>query len=239
MANIKIAFINESSVVTDKEVIKVMKAMQTQVNRDFAKYWGVKADLAFYTSKKRAPKDSWWLVFFNHPDEADAYGYHDLTSEGFPLGKVFPKLDIDEGNAWSTTVSHEVLEMLGDPSVNLMVNRFSGPKGNILYAYEVCDPCQDPRYSYKINGVEVSDFVTPDWFEQIEHPKGTKFDHLGKIKKPFELLPGGYISICSLRNNKGWVQVDAPQKHYKMKIRKGSRRARRKTDPEQWKRSEK
>lgn len=237
MADIKIAFINESSIVSNREIIKVMNALQVQVNRDFSDAWGVDADLAFYSSKKSAPKDHWWLVFFDKPDAAGAYGYHDLTPAGLPLGKVFPKLDIDEGNAWSTTVSHELLEMLGDPGVNLMVNRFSGKHGNVLYAYEVCDPCQDIKYSYRIKGVEVSNFVYPTWFEQIDHPKGTKFDYLGKIKKPFELLPGGYISILRLNQTRGWQQIEAPGESYKKKVRPGSRRARRKMGRKVWKKS--
>lgn len=240
MADIKIAFINQSTVVTDKEVQLVIKALQKQVSRDFHQAWGIDADLAFYTSKQKAPDDHWWLVVLDRPDASGAYGYHDLTPKGMPLGKIFPKLDIDEGSPWSNTASHELLEMLGDPGINLMVSKFSGRDGNILYAYEVCDPCQDIKFSYKINGVNVSNFVYPSWFEQINHPKGTKFDHLGKIKAPFQLLENGYITINRVNDKKGWVDVDGPAPRNGKRKKKShghTRRARRKMNRKDWKRS--
>jgi len=49
---------------------------------------------------------------------------------------------------WSVTFSHEVMETLADPQ---MTGR------------EVCDPVQDG--SYWLDGVQVSDFVTPAWFK--------------------------------------------------------------------------
>lgn len=239
MADIKIAFINESTLVTDKEVKKIMNALQVQVTRDFSKAWGIDADLAFYNAKEKAPDDHWWLVILDRPDEADACGYHDLTPQGLPMGKIFPKIDLDNGDPWSSTASHELLEMLGDPGTNLMVSRFSGRSGNILYAYEVCDPCQDNTSSYKIKGVTVSNFVYPNWFVQINHPKGTKFDHLGKIKQPFELLDGGYITINRVNDKRGWVDVDGPAvgnaRGSKRKTHAHTRRARRRVGRKNWK----
>jgi hypothetical protein len=39
----------------------------------------------------------------------------------------------------------------------------------------------------------MSNFVYPTWFEPFKHPAGTKFDHLGKLKKPFSMTEGGYV----------------------------------------------
>jgi hypothetical protein len=36
-------------------------------------------------------------------------------------------------------------------------------------------------------------FVYPSWFEPFRHPAGTKFDHLGKLSKPFSLSKNGYV----------------------------------------------
>ncbi|MES1151634.1 MAG: hypothetical protein ABUL54_07040, partial [Dongia sp.] len=36
-------------------------------------------------------------------------------------------------------------------------------------------------------------FVYPAWFEPFKHPKGTKFDHLGKLSKPFSVTKNGYV----------------------------------------------
>jgi hypothetical protein len=36
----------------------------------------------------------WGLDFFENTDQASDLGYHDLTSDGAPLGKVFAGTDI-------------------------------------------------------------------------------------------------------------------------------------------------
>jgi hypothetical protein len=37
--------------------------------------------------------------------------------------------------------------------------------------------------------------VHPSWFEPFKHRRGTKFDHLGKLKKPFSITKGGYVIV--------------------------------------------
>ena len=39
----------------------------------------------------------------------------------------------------------------------------------------------------------MSNFVYPSWFEPFEHPRGTKFDHMGSLKAPFSMTEGGYV----------------------------------------------
>jgi hypothetical protein len=41
----------------------------------------------------------------------------------------------------------------------------------------------------------MSNFVHPSWFEPFKHPAGTKYDHLGLLKKPFSMTKGGYVII--------------------------------------------
>jgi hypothetical protein len=46
--------------------------------------------------------------------------------------------------------------------------------------------------SYPVNGVSVSNFVTPSWFDP---PAGVtaQFDKLGQLPRPFTILKGGYV----------------------------------------------
>src|SRR6516164_9774230 len=115
MANIQIAVINATSegVPSDAEAAPVVDALQTQVRSDFGPVWGVDADLTFVPRGGNPPGGSWWLSLLDSSDQANALGYHDLTSDGLPLGKAFVKTDMDEGLNWSVTASHELLEMLG------------------------------------------------------------------------------------------------------------------------------
>ena len=98
---------------------RVIPALQTQVSRDFAPIWGVDAELSFVPTGGRGPKDQWWIVLLNTSDEAGDLGYHDLTNAGQPLGKVFVKSDLEAKTSWTSTVSHELIEMLGDPDLTL------------------------------------------------------------------------------------------------------------------------
>jgi hypothetical protein len=50
----------------------------------------------------------------------------------------------------------------------------------------------------------MSDFVYPAYFEAFHAPSAVLFDHLGLVRTPFEILPGGYQSIYA---NGGWTQL--------------------------------
>ena len=240
MSNIKVAVINASTVLKDAEVHKAVPALQAQVHDDFAPAWGVDADLIFVPKGTEPPSGAWWLGILDNSDQAGALGYHDLTNEGLPLGKVFAGTDLQYGSAWTVTASHELLEMLGDPDVNLTAYVEHSHGGMRLYAYEVCDACEADQYAYKINGVLVSDFVFPAWFEAFRKHSKTQFDRKEHIKKPFDLLPGGYIGVYDCPNGSGWTQLTADLKAHQYAARPpvGSRRERRRTPREQWLRSD-
>src|SRR5882672_4626651 len=86
--------------------------------------------------------------------------------------------------------------MIADPNVNLYAIgkfRLKGRSRSGLFGLEVCDPVQENYY--KIDGVRVSDWVRPEWFEP-EHKKGAmKMDHMGVIDAPFMLAEGGYADV--------------------------------------------
>jgi hypothetical protein len=210
MANIKISLINESTVLGDDDVQSALQSLQTQVTDHFAPEWGIDADLGFVPKGSKPKPGSWWLTVFDNSDQPGALGYHDLTSDGLPLGKIFAGTDKQYGLSWTVTASHELLEMLGDPDINLTAfvedeNNHSGR----LYAYEVCDACEADKFGYKVDGVLVSDFVTPAWFESFREPRKTKFDYRNLIKRPFQLLKGGYIGIYDVNKGTGWTQIEA------------------------------
>jgi len=230
MKNIEVVVINESTVVTDEVVQGAIPALQTQVTRDFAPVWGFDVDLRFIPSGNTPPSGSWWLVILDNSDQAGALGYHDLTSEGLPMSKVFAKTDQQYGEEWTVTASHELLEMLADPNINLTVFEESH-NGGRLYAYEVCDACESDKFGYEINNVQVSDFVFPAWFESFRKPNSTQFDFGNHIKKPFHLLSGGYIGIYDVTSGSGWKQLTAEKRNIRARPPVGSRRERRSIPP--------
>jgi hypothetical protein len=249
VAAIKISIINASSnfrpVLTDAKVNAAIPALQTQVRRDFFPPWGVDADLDFVPSGQQPPPGHWWLVVLDNSDQAGALGYHDMTPDGLPMGKIFAGSDMQYGSQWTVTASHELLEMLGDPGINLTAMAMTGFEAGLnvvgrLYAYEVCDACEADQDGYDINGVLVSDFVYPAWFESFRQSGSTQFDHNLRITDPFELLPGGYISVYDMTSGTGWQQLSRalPQPTMAtaaaMRAQIGSRRERRRTPRNQW-----
>jgi len=139
LAPIQISVINASTVVADNDVQPVVDALQKQVTNDFFPAWGVNAQLTFVPTGGTPPPGTWWLSILDDSDQAGALGYHDLTPDGLPIGKVFAGTDLKYGMTWSVTASHELLEMLGDPNINLTVFVQNDQSTGILYAYEVCD----------------------------------------------------------------------------------------------------
>jgi hypothetical protein len=54
-------------------------------------------------------------------DVADALGYHDKNDGGIPYGFVFTELWRQLKESWTVTLSHEALELIGDPEGNLLI----------------------------------------------------------------------------------------------------------------------
>jgi hypothetical protein len=122
-------------------------------------------------------------------DEASAEGYHDLTFHKQPVSKVFVKASLADDVPVSVTASHELFEMVIDPIANLWAQKTQRTQ----FAYEMCDPVEED--TFMVNGIQMSNFVHPSWFEPFKHPRGTKFDHLGLLTKPFSMTKGGYMII--------------------------------------------
>ncbi len=231
-----ISVINESTVLADTDVEPVVAALQKQVTNDFGPVWGTEAELSIVPKGTPPPSGTWWLVLLDDSDQANALGYHDLTTEGLPIGKVFAASDLKAGTSWTVTASHELLEMLGDPNINLTVFVQNNNTAGILYAYEVCDACEDDSLGYQIDNVLLSDFVYPAWFESFRTEGSTQFDRVNKIQTPLQLLAGGYIGIFNVTSGSGWQQQTAEKRPTNVLYRGavGTRRERRNIPHELW-----
>jgi hypothetical protein len=233
---IQISIINESTVLADADVTPVVAALQKQVTNDFRPVWGTDAELTIVSKGTQPANGSWWLVLLDDSDQANALGYHDLTTEGLPIGKVFVASDLKSGTAWTVTVSHELLEMLGDPNINLTVFVENSNTAGVLYAYEVCDACEDDSLGYQIDNILLSDFVYPSWFESFRTEGSTQFDRMNKIHTPLQLLAGGYIGIFTVNSGSGWQQQTAEKHPTNLRNRGavGTRRERRNIPHDLW-----
>jgi hypothetical protein len=190
-----ITFINKATEPLGVTLPKLVGACRKFLKQCFVPVWGTPAKL---TTAKDFVKGTWAILFVDDADVANALGYHDLTPDGLPLSKVFVRTTTQAGEVVSVTTCHELCEMLVDPALNLCS---TGPR-NRLYAYETCDAVEEE--TFKINGVEMSDFVYPSWFEDFHKPSSTQFDYLKKVTKPFQILHGGYMPVFK---NGEWTEI--------------------------------
>jgi hypothetical protein len=170
----------------------LIAAMQKYVDLYVSPVWATPARLVH---SRGFVKGAWAIVFHENARDASLEGYHDLTPDGLPMAKVFVQTTLKQKEKVSVAASHELVEMLVDPCVNLYS---SGPKQDRLYDYEAADPVEE--LSFDVDGIAMSNFVYPTYFE-IFHKRGsTRFDHMGVLTEPFQVHKDGYQSYWSRGN---------------------------------------
>jgi len=187
-----IACINKAKTDLGVDFDKLVPALQTFLDDCFVRVWGTPAKLIKATKPQSG---CWTMVFLDRADDKDALGYHDMQKNNLPLSKIFVKATLADGDKISVTACHELAEMMVDPAINLWAD---GPGGR-LYAYEMCDAVEEEEF--EIDGIAMSDFVYPAYFEKFRKPKSAQFDYLNKVARPFQLLRGGYAIV----NHRGRV----------------------------------
>jgi len=198
-----VALISESDRVGPGDLMTVAAALQKQAMRDLAPLWDIGATVAAFARIEDMPLDYWPIII------RDNIGYHaagiHLDKNGQPFSLV--KAD-DARDTWSVTCSHEMCEMLVDPFGNRLVAGASikPGQGRVNYLVEVCDPSEDAAFAYGVNGVLVSDFYTPHFFDPSGAP-GVRYSYSGAITSPRTIREGGYISWVDLATNIWWQQT--------------------------------
>ena len=184
-----IACFNLAKTPLDVDFDALVAAMQKFLDEHFVPVWATPARLV---KTRGFMKGAWALVFHDSCRDADTEGYHDITREGLPMARVFVKNILKLGDQVSVTASHELAEMLVDPLATLYT---TGPRPNRLYDYEVADPVEEQFFP--VDGINMSDFVYPAYFECFHKPGSMRFDHNNTLTQPFELHEGGYQSYWS------------------------------------------
>lgn len=154
---VDVAVINQSD-LEDASVQLMIGAVQEQL-KEVAPVWNFKMDLHQIAKGDAAPTSLSWMVLLPDADQANALGYHDLTSAGLPMGKVFVNTTLTYGQAVSRVLSHEAFEMGVDPLINRTV--YIGTRN---YIVEVGDPFSLDSQGTYINGVLVSNIAFPDYY---------------------------------------------------------------------------
>lgn len=183
-----VALVADSPAVELGDLTRVSAALQKQVARDFGPLWGIDATVDAFPDLNDVPVDYWPIVIRDDIQTPGAAGIH-TDKDGQPFALV------QYSDGWSLTASHELLEMLCDPTGNKVVagNSPKPGQGRVLFLVEVCDPCEATTFSYTVNGVLVSDFYTQQYFDPMPSA-GVRYSFTGALEKPRQILQGGYIS---------------------------------------------
>jgi hypothetical protein len=183
-----VALVSQTTRVNFGQLAIATAALQKQVTRDFSPIWKIEADLAPFEKLEDAPL-GYWKIIIRDDIPFDAQGIHLNRANGQPYALV------QFSNNWALTTSHECLEMLADPSGNRTQagDSVKPDQGRVEYLVEVCDPSEASQFGYSVNGVLLSDFYTPNYFDPVAAP-GVRYSFTGAITEPRQVLDGGYVS---------------------------------------------
>jgi hypothetical protein len=196
-----IALVSETTQVLPAQAAEIASALQKQITRDFEPLWQVPASISFFQFLNQVPSDYWPIIIRDDIGFPGAAGIH-LDRNGQPYALVQASQNV------ALTCSHECLEMLADPFGNRLVasQSLKPEQGRVNYLVEVCDPSEDEQFGYSINGILVSDFYTPNFFDPVV-AASVRYSYTGCLNKPREVLDGGYISWMVPATNEWWQAI--------------------------------
>ena len=193
-----IALVSKTRKIKTSDLNKVAAALQKQATRDLGPIWDIQATVDPFEKLKDVPMGYWPIIIREKIDDPSAAGYHsDKYRQPFAL------VAFDEG--WALTCSHEMCEMLVDPFGNRMVSSGSikSGQGRVNFLVEVCDPSESDKFAYSVNGIMLSDFYTPNYFDPVTSTS-VRYSFTGCISAPKQVLKGGYLSWLDPATAKWW-----------------------------------
>jgi hypothetical protein len=204
MSVIQVGLVDTTGALDATLVETVAASLNVQVMRDLSQFWNVQATVRYLPDSNRIPPGVWpvLLVAKLPPGEG---GVH-LDKNHQPYSMVIGTPGDEE---WTIDASHETIEMLVDPwgnrfqtsrGIGIVGGAIEDTTGELNYLVEACDPCEGNQYAYSIHGVAVSDFITPHFYDPVA-TAGTRYSFGGNIKKPRQILPGGYISFVDTQKH--------------------------------------
>jgi hypothetical protein len=209
-----VALVALNNAIPPRELQQAGAAVQKQLVRDFLPAWGLRATLDTFHDLASVPTDYLQVIVFDDPEDLRSLDtkvgpeHAARLVDGFERGILTglhlngftrePFALVQATDAWSVVLSHEVLEMVADPFGNRLIAAAHPQDASqrVKYLLEVCDPCQ--AIWYPVNGVPVSDFYLPRYFDPVAVDR-MRYSFTGEIGKPLEILPGGYLT---------WVDPD-------------------------------
>lgn len=177
--------------VTGAWLARVAAACEKQLSGDASPYYG--GGYVISSASSIAVGQSEFEIDWQLPQAPGAEAYHDWQNGmvvAFEALATCSTLD-----DVSTGISHELLEILGDPGCDVWVDDGTG----FEWARELCDATQGN--SYEVDGIKVSNFLLPTFFESGAKGPYSFLGTTGQdpVSAPFTTATGGY----QIRRNTG------------------------------------
>jgi len=216
-----ISVVNRSRKLADADLQAAVRAVNRQLEEDFYPHWQFGARLRVDSAGRvptqhlgkvdlpRLPGRRGDAVLYieDHASMSLTEGYHDGNNADVPYGFVFLDACTEGADDWTVALSHEAIELVGDPLNNLLVQ---GPHPTdhrrlVFHQFELCDAVSGEFY--EIEGVKVQNFLLPGWFARADVP-GARNDFLGRVQPgesllPFSIAAGGYLMFWDERAPEG------------------------------------
>ena len=205
-----VAVVSLTREVSSRSLMQVVAALQKQVTRDFTPAWGIPATVDAFEDLASVPSDYYHVVVFGDPRELTdqleiEIGEEQAASlmmrferealQGIHLNAFTrqPFALVAASDTWTVSLSHELLELLADPFGNRLIAAAHplNPDQRVKYLLEVCDPCLTAWYP--VNGIPVSDFFTPRYFDPVR-VDAIRYSYTGSLEYPLHILEGGYVT---------------------------------------------
>lgn len=228
--NINIVIVDQTKKIDPTLLHNAALALNHQVTQDLPQYWsGISANVSSAPSVGSLPANAWpvFLVKTLPPGEG---GFH-MDKHNQPYAKV---IGTPDDPTWTIDASHEIIEMLVDPNGNRMQtsqaitidgNNVVDAPGTFDYLVEACDPCEANNFAYEVQGIALSDFITPNFYDSTAR-SGVRYSFMGHITRPRELLKGGYISYIGSDSQWRqilWVDPNTPPQYNNLEVAAGAR----------------
>jgi hypothetical protein len=180
----EITVVNQAKTSLGVELEQLVRVLQAYVDEFVGPVWGVACRL---TIGKAIKNGTWGMQFVDRSPVPDAIAYHEVARSGAPLMTIGLLSVLAADESICGAASHELSETLVDAGCQM-----AAQNGSSFVAYEVADPVQG--HSFELDGLHVSNFVYPAWFESFRKKGSAQFDQMGVVDKPFTLARGGYVS---------------------------------------------
>ena len=133
-----IALVSLTREISTRSLLQAGAAVQKQLTRDFTPIWGLRATLDTFEDLSSVPSDYHPVVLFAHSEElvgqlevaigpelvarlVDDFERDRLAGLHLNAFTRQPFALVEASDAWSVTISHEVLEMIADPYGNRLI----------------------------------------------------------------------------------------------------------------------